>query len=149
MQQNTIDLTGMTFGKWTVLRYATRAGDNHSGAMWLCRCACKNETVVRGANLRRGSSTQCRNCAWEANRFSKTQARDLTGQQFGKWQVIERALNIKCGRTIVVMWKCRCDGCGRESNVQSGNLTSGRSTQCKSCAARAAHERKQAKEAAR
>jgi hypothetical protein len=51
------DLTDKQFGRWTVLSYA---GKTPKGvALWLCRCQCGTERVVRGGNLRSGMSTSC------------------------------------------------------------------------------------------
>ena len=52
---------------------------------------------------------------------------DLTGQDFGYWHVIERAPNNKDGGA---RWKCKCTACGKEKEVSSGHLRSGRSTNC-------------------
>lgn len=49
------DLTGRTFGSWTVLSYAGKR-------RWFCRCACGEERSVLGDTLRRGESTKCRPC---------------------------------------------------------------------------------------
>lgn len=51
------DLTGLRFGRWTVLERA----ENTRGGMsrWLCRCECGNARVVRAAQLRRGASLSC------------------------------------------------------------------------------------------
>jgi hypothetical protein len=60
-----IDLTGKSFGLWTVLalhpeRYAWRSG---AFAQWLCRCeGCGTERVVLGGSLRRGLSRSCGGC---------------------------------------------------------------------------------------
>lgn len=51
--------------------------------------------------------------------------KDLTGQKFGRWTVIERAANRK-GNTA---WKCVCD-CGTIRTVLGYNLTSGHSKSC-------------------
>lgn len=50
---------------------------------------------------------------------------DLTGQRFGKLTVVERAESKK-GRTY---WHCRCD-CGKEIDIEGGNLRGGRSRSC-------------------
>lgn len=53
----TIDLTGQTFGRWTVLK---RCGSNqHNSAMWLCECSCGNQKIINGITLRRGESKSC------------------------------------------------------------------------------------------
>lgn len=54
---NTIDLTGQTFGKLTVV---DRAGTTPRGnALWLCRCTCGNTTSAMGTSLRRGDTVSC------------------------------------------------------------------------------------------
>ena len=52
-----IDITGKTFGKWTVIKRAEN--DKYKSARWLCRCECGNEHIVRGADLRSGKSKNC------------------------------------------------------------------------------------------
>ncbi len=54
-----IDLTGMIFGKWKVIK---RNGSGSRGEpLWLCECSCENKTVksVVGSGLRDGKSTNC------------------------------------------------------------------------------------------
>jgi hypothetical protein len=63
------DLTGKRFGKWTVLRYQEpeERAVSHRKAMWVCRCDCGTEAVVKGYNLRAGLSKACKRCravAW-------------------------------------------------------------------------------------
>lgn len=53
----------------------------------------------------------------------------LTGKQFGEWKVLGRSQTHSKGHAL---WECRCS-CGRVSDVQTGNLTSGRSTRCRAC----------------
>lgn len=51
------DMSGMAFGRWTVL---SRAPSSKRGlAQWLCRCVCNKESIVRGSQLRDGSSLSC------------------------------------------------------------------------------------------
>lgn len=49
---------------------------------------------------------------------------DHTGKNFGSWTVLKYI-----GRQY---WECRCK-CGAEQEIYSGNLTSGKTTQCRSC----------------
>lgn len=52
------DLTGMRFGKLTVLgRSENKAGDGNP--LWRCRCDCGNMTDVRQSNLQSGTTTSC------------------------------------------------------------------------------------------
>lgn len=55
------DLTGLTFGKWTVL---SDVGFNYlrHATEWLCRCACGAEAVVNGPSLTSEKSVGCRSC---------------------------------------------------------------------------------------
>lgn len=59
-----LDLTGQTFGRWTVLRL-TEPGlartDGHR--VWICRCECGVERPIPSSNLRSGSSRGCGSCA--------------------------------------------------------------------------------------
>ena len=51
------DLTGLRFGRLSVIE---RAGSNaRRHATWLCRCDCGNTTVVSGADLRSGNTKSC------------------------------------------------------------------------------------------
>lgn len=50
------DITGLQFGRLTVMARAPRTG---SAARWVCRCECGNETIAWGQNLRNGRSQSC------------------------------------------------------------------------------------------
>nr|DAP74943.1 MAG TPA: hypothetical protein [Bacteriophage sp.] len=62
------DLTGMEFGKLRATEYAGRDGHGHS--LWLCRCACGNETVVPAWRLRSKKTQSC-GCSHFANRENR------------------------------------------------------------------------------
>ena len=51
-----IDETGNTYTRLTVVEKSEQSQD---GAMWICKCECGNEVIVKGANLRRGTSKSC------------------------------------------------------------------------------------------
>ena len=53
-------------------------------------------------------------------------AKDLTGQKFGKLTVIRRKPNFGAG---YVEWTCRCD-CGRQHVARTGNLVKGNTQSC-------------------
>ena len=55
----------------------------------------------------------------------------LTGQTFGKWTVLH--LNEQRKKSGRIYWWCRCI-CGRESAIQTADLKSGKSVQCRWCA---------------
>ena len=51
------DLTGKKYERLTVVE--RRGSDKHGKALWLCKCECGNEVVVRGGSLRSGHTTSC------------------------------------------------------------------------------------------
>lgn len=51
------DLTGQTFGDWTVVARGRPRGAE--GRYWLCRCVCGTEREVNGSTLRKGTSRGC------------------------------------------------------------------------------------------
>jgi len=55
------DLSGKTFGRWTVLSLANDKPSGH-GKQWLCECSCGSVKVVGASNLRDGRSRGCQKC---------------------------------------------------------------------------------------
>ena len=55
-----IDLTGQEFGKLTVIKRASN--DKNDKIQWLCKCACGNEKIARGVDLRSKKQTTCGWC---------------------------------------------------------------------------------------
>lgn len=54
------DLTGLTFGKLTVIRFEKKVGAGQgSKAKWRCKCVCGGTSIVFGANLSRGHTRSC------------------------------------------------------------------------------------------
>lgn len=51
------DLTGQTFGRWSVVSFSGMVGTE--GAHWNCRCECGTERPVRSLNLRYGKTHSC------------------------------------------------------------------------------------------
>lgn len=121
------DLTGLVFGKWTVLGYSGRRNRNR---MWLCRCACGVERRIREYYLVRNQTSRCQDC----NRLKSRCAEigDLTGRLFGAWFVVGYSHTDHRGARI---WTCCC-ACGFESTIPTTSLVLGRSTCCRSCAAK-------------
>lgn len=52
-----IDLTGERFGRLVALRPSH--ADKRGEWLWLCRCDCGNEVIVRGAHLRSSATRSC------------------------------------------------------------------------------------------
>lgn len=65
------DITGQTYGRWTVLG---RDRDNpKAGSYWLCRCACGTEKSIRIDTIRGNGSRSCGCLAAEIQRARITQ----------------------------------------------------------------------------
>lgn len=111
------DITGQKFGKLTVLN---RAGsDNSKKALWLCKCECGNEKILRGSDLISGKIKSC-GCY-------KTEclSNDLTGKRFGRLTVIKQ-IDKKNDQLI---WLCECD-CGNDIEVTTNHLITGNTQSC-------------------
>lgn len=64
------DMTGLRFGKLTVIR---RAASTPSGlATWWCQCDCGNFAFVEGAKLRKGNTKSCGCLHRDASRERRT-----------------------------------------------------------------------------
>lgn len=57
-QPNRTDLTGLRFGRLTVLRFDHYKASSHT-SIWRCVCDCGKETVASTANLKSGHTTSC------------------------------------------------------------------------------------------
>lgn len=53
--------------------------------------------------------------------------KDLMGQRFGKWTVLQRSVTRLHPKRVY--WDCKCD-CGKEIAVSSGSLSQGKSVSC-------------------
>lgn len=116
------DISGNKAYMLTAIEYV---GKDQSGkSMWRCRCDCGNETTISITKF--GKTKSCGCIRHQTNhRF-----RDLTGQQFGNWYVLERAENrVTQAGYPRTMWICKC-ACGKVKEVDAGNLLSGASVSC-------------------
>jgi hypothetical protein len=106
MRGRRVELTGMRFGRWTVIAYA---GDRK----WRCVCDCGAIADVCGTDLRNGKSKSC-GCG-------QRQPIDLTGKKFTRWRVTAYAGDRK--------WHCVCN-CGARRIVNGASLRGGKTTSC-------------------
>lgn len=51
------DLTGKKFGRWVVISFDSIT--THYEKLWLCKCLCGNERVVKSGSLKSGKSKSC------------------------------------------------------------------------------------------
>lgn len=138
-----IDLTNQRFGLLTVLR---QSGKDKSGKiMWLCKCDCGNEKIIRGGDLRSGKIQSC-GCLHKQKlqegyqkylieRNKSPQYRiNLINQKFGRLTVLEydQETTIEKRKTTtnkISWWKCQCE-CGNVISVSTSALTSGHTKSC-------------------
>lgn len=118
---NVKPLTGRTFGRLTVVRFAGL--NSRHCALWECRCRCGRLCTVVGQLLRKGSTKSCGCLASELS--AKRHRKNLVGQHFGRLTVI-RYEKTKGSRAC---WLCRCS-CGRQLVISSTSLLSGDTRSC-------------------
>lgn len=120
------DLTGMIFGKLTVIREVPKnERPNPTKVFWNCKCDCGNETIVLSSNLTNGHTTSC-GCK-RAEAMAKTMTKNIAGNKYGKLLVLEKT-NSRSSDGCV-MWKCQCD-CGNITYVNSNSLKRGDISSC-------------------
>lgn len=110
------NFTGKRFGKLTAVR---RVGSNkHRVSLWECLCDCGNTKVCSMSILQ---TKRVRSCGC----YRPPMRRDLLGQIFGRWSVVE----YDGYRHDVAYWWCRCE-CGTEKSVRAQHLISKVSLSC-------------------
>lgn len=115
------DLTGMVFGRLTVIKQAEDKiySNGSKDSQWLCKCSCGSKPfLVSGGSLKSGNTKSC-GC------ISFT---DLTGKTFGKLVVLRRAKKDISSRAY---WECKCS-CGNERHpiCSTTDLKSGKIKSC-------------------
>lgn len=117
-----IDLTGQKFGKLVVL---SRSETKNKRTMWLCKCDCGNECVVRADSLKHNNTISC-GCAQREN-ASVANFKNEVGKKYGFLTVI-KPLSEK-SNSGETMWECQCD-CGNTTVVQGSSLRNGHTKSC-------------------
>lgn len=116
MTMKLIDLTGMKFGKLTVIKRSAESCD------WLCQCECGKTKLAKSNSLKSGRIKSC-GCLYP-NRNNNNKYVDLTGKIFNKLTVEKRHDNK--GKT---KWECVCE-CGVKTIVISEYLKNGHTQSC-------------------
>lgn len=111
-----VDLTGRTFGDWTVLAFSHSDG---KARWWRARCVCGNERVQRGWVLTKGKSLRCGTCSSrkEGELFVQRRAEEWAGTEANGWIVLAHAGTVSYGAQQITMWTCRCITCGAVVDV--------------------------------
>ena len=121
------DLTGMVFGRLTVLEqvedYISPQGAHR--AMWLCQCECGKTTIVSGNALKRHLTKSCGCLRDELKLFMPIE--NISGQKFGRLTVLYLSENQTKSRGR--KWVCQCE-CGTIKEVAQQALISGTVISC-------------------
>ena len=87
------DLTGKTFGNWTVL-FRTQTNRKHT--IWRCQCECGTEKDVYATHLIQGKSIRCLKCKPRGKNHHQWKGfGDISGDY---WDSIKRGANGSKGR---------------------------------------------------
>lgn len=88
-----IDLTGKTFGRLTVLAFAGNGSSRKR--LWTCKCECGSAATVRAGDLRSGATRSC-GCLQSENRIKHGNAkRGQISLTFSSWRAMkQRCLNV-------------------------------------------------------
>lgn len=121
-KESFVEFIGNIFGKWTVIDNAGR--DKKSNQLVLSRCECGFVKQQALSTLKRGLSTQCKSCRMTIHNHRP----DLTGQIFGKWNVLNRVEN----KNDNVRYSCKCE-CGTIKEIFAYHLRSGKANKCAHC----------------
>ena len=115
-------LIGSKIGQWLVLGFSGR--DKKSNRLYMCRCDCGLEKIIRGATLTSGKSTMCKPCRvkYEAGK------KDLTGKIIGGAIILSRISSSDYKPKYLV----QCE-CGRTKKVPTYRIQAGVSTKCPHC----------------
>lgn len=89
------DLTGLKFGKLTVIEQAGH--DKYNKILWKCKCDCGNETITHGRDLVNGHCKSC-GCLLSVNKKKRSRFKGLSDTRiYTIWKgMIQRCNNSNC-----------------------------------------------------
>lgn len=87
------DITGQTFGDWTVIKRVYDTGKKKNGALWLCRCVCGTEKVKSGTQLRSGNTKGCGCKQGERNGKAHSTHRMTKTRLYREWRTMRDRCN--------------------------------------------------------
>ena len=117
------DITNQRFGRLVAL-YPTEKRSS-SSIVWHCKCDCGNEKDISGTSLRQGLTKSC--VCLHKEKMNEILKKNIIGQKFGLWTVLEELPERNNNQKIV--YKCKCD-CGTIRNVVGANLVNHLSLSC-------------------
>ena len=129
--QSSVDKSvGSRYGRW-VVQSVLQPGKTDEDTIVHCRCDCGTERDMVLRHLKVGDSKSC-GCL-QRERAGEYAFQDLTGKRFGYWTVLYQNGHNRSGG---ITWRCRCERCGEEYDVDGGNLRSGQSAMCAACSSK-------------
>lgn len=118
------DITGQVFGDLTAL-FRVDVDSYRNCALWLCRCICGNEIVVKSTALRSEHTKSCGCTSYQ--RVSQALSKDLQpGEVFGRYTILYKVGSSETQRSL---YRVRCS-CGNERTAQRQSLIDGRAQSC-------------------
>ncbi len=91
---NVVDMTGLTFGRLTVLKRVEN--DKQGNAMWLCQCVCGKTKKLRGGTLRQGKTKSCGCLLSEASKKRMTKLCTKHGMSATKLYRVYSSMRERC-----------------------------------------------------
>jgi hypothetical protein len=127
------DLTGMKFGKLTVLYQDFDNTNASKRTYWICKCDCGSEpkSIAAQSLLRKTNNTESCGCIrTENNKTLKKNVKkvDMIGKRFGRLVVIKQS-DKRSGKRKKLMYDCICD-CGNNHTVCGETLRNGDVVSC-------------------
>lgn len=116
---------GQVFGKRTIIKEMGK--DKWGTLIYLCKCECGKEDVVRASQLRTQSHKNCVECAYKSRIVYEIEI----GHKFGTRTVIGHK-TIYRKKYKVMQCKCECV-CGRIDFIDKSALTNNRANRCFTC----------------
>jgi len=123
-----VPMVGQVYGTWTVVEVRV----TKRKALYRCKCG-KEKWDSCGAVFGNHSGQTCRSCSKKLpdDQLHKN-APDLTGQKFGKWEVVGREFLRFDNGTRRLKWRTRCE-CGFEKLFSGRDFAIIVKGGCKSC----------------
>lgn len=118
---NLKDISGMKFGKWTVLHIDEEARKQYK-YKWICQCECGTIRSVSSYTLKNNLSTNCGCIPKELKHYRK----DLSNLQVNDFKILNYE---KCSHTHSI-WKCQCK-CGNIEYIPIGRIN--KMVKCQQC----------------
>lgn len=117
-----IDLTGMKYGKLTVISRAKNDAQNR--ANWECICSCGKLKTILGARLRDGITKSCGCLILETHALIHDQ--DITGKRIGSLVAIIKTRKVHAKGWE---WELQCD-CGKLKYIFASAFNAGKYKSC-------------------